>query len=184
MARTDPRKRTRVLAFPTDLGWIALAWNGAEVARLTFGHDSAQQAWRKLDLAESPSRQTRHDERVIRRLQRYAAGQRDDDFLDVALDVSHMTVFQRAVTQSCRRIPTGETCSYGELAALAGHPGAARAVGRVMATNRFPLIVPCHRVVAAGGAIGGFSAPNGIAMKQRLLRPELRGEPEAGLLEA
>lgn len=173
MARTGAGNRTRVVAFPTDLGWIAIAWNGPAVARLTFGHSSPQEAWRKLELAESPSRQQRPDGRIIKRLQRYAAGQRDDDFLDVLLDDNHMTRFQLAVTDCCRRIPIGETRSYGELAALAGHPGAARAVGRVMATNRFPLIVPCHRVVAAGGAIGGFSAPNGIAMKQRLLRPEL-----------
>lgn len=173
MARSPAGIRIRVVAFPTDLGWIAMAAKGEAVVRLTFGHDSAQNAWQKLDLVEQPSREQARDARIIKRLQQYAAGQRNDDFLDVELDVDHMTMFQRAVTDNCRRIPIGETRSYGELAALAGHPGAARAVGRVMATNRFPLIVPCHRVVAAGGAIGGFSAPNGIEMKHRLLRPEL-----------
>ncbi|MBP89708.1 MAG: cysteine methyltransferase [Planctomycetaceae bacterium] len=153
-----------------------MAWKAGQVARLTFGHDSAQEAWRKLDYPELPSSERRQEQRIIKRLQTYAAGNRDDDFQDVTLDVSHMTAFQQAVTECCRRIPIGETRSYGELAEVAGHPGAARAVGRVMATNRFPLIVPCHRVVAAGGAIGGFSAPNGIAMKQRLLRPELTVE--------
>lgn len=172
MARTASGNMMRVVAFPTDLGWIAMAWRGELVARLTFGHASAQEAWGKLDVAQSPSRAQRRDARIIQRLQQYSANRLVDDFLDVALDLSQLTSFQRAVTDSCRHIPIGETRSYGELATLAGHPGAARAVGRVMATNRFPLIVPCHRVVAAGGAIGGFSAPNGIAMKQRLLAAE------------
>jgi methylated-DNA-[protein]-cysteine S-methyltransferase len=80
--------------------------------------------------------------------------------------------FQRAVVGHCRRIPPGQTLTYGQLAARVGRPRAARAVGRVMATNRFPLIVPCHRVVAAGGVLGGFSAPQGLAMKKRLLAAE------------
>jgi methylated-DNA-[protein]-cysteine S-methyltransferase len=109
---------------------------------------------------------------LIRRLQAFASGKRDDDFLDIPLHVSNMTPFQQAVIERCRRIPAGETLSYAGLGKAAGHPGAARAVGRVMATNRFPLIVPCHRVVSATGAIGGFSAPDGIDMKRRLLMPE------------
>jgi methylated-DNA-[protein]-cysteine S-methyltransferase len=95
-----------------------------------------------------------------------------DDFLDIELDQSGRTSFQQAVTRHCRRIPLGETCSYADLARLAGKPGAARAVGSVMRTNRFPLIVPCHRVVRAGGKIGNFSAPGGICLKQRLLDHE------------
>jgi methylated-DNA-[protein]-cysteine S-methyltransferase len=76
------------------------------------------------------------------------------------------------VLEEARRIPAGETVTYGELAARAGSPGAAREVGQAMARNRFPIIVPCHRVLAANGGFGGFSAPGGLESKARLLTIE------------
>jgi methylated-DNA-[protein]-cysteine S-methyltransferase len=96
-------------------------------------------------------------------------------FSDVAVDLEHLSPFGRRVVRHCRRIPFGRTLTYGQLAARAGSPGAARAVGQVMAANRYPLIVPCHRVIGASGRLGGFSAPQGIAMKQRLLQLERSG---------
>ena len=78
-----------------------------------------------------------------------------------------MTVFQKSVVAACRRIPSGDTISYGGLAAQIGRPGAARAVGTVMRKNAFPIIVPCHRVVAAGG-LGGFTGPQGVSTKVQL----------------
>ena len=80
--------------------------------------------------------------------------------------------FDRAVYRAARAIGPGETATYGELADRIGSPGQAREVGGAMARNRFPLIVPCHRVVAAGGRLGGFSAPGGPALKRRLLAIE------------
>ncbi len=73
---------------------------------------------------------------------------------------------------ACRRIPWGQTRSYAQLAAVAGRPGAARAVGSVMAKNRVPLVVPCHRVIASSGQLGGYSAPQGLSLKRRLLAME------------
>jgi methylated-DNA-[protein]-cysteine S-methyltransferase len=108
---------------------------------------------------------------VLDRLVRYADGE-PVDFRDVPVAVEHLSAFQRRVVRACRAIPAGERRTYGQLAAAAGSPGAARAVGQVMATNRVPLIVPCHRVVASGGRLGGFSAPQGLAMKRRLLSLE------------
>jgi methylated-DNA-[protein]-cysteine S-methyltransferase len=90
----------------------------------------------------------------------------------VALDLTHLSAFQNRVVRNCRRISRGRVRSYGELAAAAGSPGAARAVGSVMARNRFPIIVPCHRVVASGGSLGGFSARDGVSMKRRMLEME------------
>jgi methylated-DNA-[protein]-cysteine S-methyltransferase len=104
-------------------------------------------------------------------LERFAAGEAVD-FSDVPLELGHLTPFARRVVAECRRVGWGKTSSYGELATASGGPGAARAVGSVMAKNRFPLIVPCHRVLAAGGAIGGYSAPDGLTMKRRLLAME------------
>ena len=104
-------------------------------------------------------------------LERFAAGE-PVDFGRVTLDTNHLTPFGRRIVTACRRIPFGQTRSYSQLAAICGSPGAARAVGQVMAKNRFPLVVPCHRVLAAGGRIGGFSAPDGLRMKRRLLSIE------------
>ena len=161
-----------IMVFESKLGWMAAAWIEGLLARVTFGHPSPQAAVACLEIERDPCQATPAMSSLIKRLQAFAAGDRNDDFLDVPLMMSDMTPFQQAVIERCRRIPSGDTLSYAELATAAGHPGAARAVGRVMATNRFPLIVPCHRVVAAGGAIGGFSAPEGINMKRRLLAPE------------
>jgi len=89
---------------------------------------------------------------------------------DVGLDLSWATPFQRALAEALRSVPRGEVVTYGELAALAGRPGAARAAGSFCAANRFWLIVPCHRVVAADG-IGGYGDA-GVAVKRRLLALE------------
>jgi methylated-DNA-[protein]-cysteine S-methyltransferase len=94
------------------------------------------------------------------------------DFSDVGLDLEYQTPLGRRIIAACRAIPRGEVRTYGEIAAECGSPGAARAVGSVMAKNRHPLIVPCHRVVGAGGGLGGYSAPEGLRMKRRLLAME------------
>jgi methylated-DNA-[protein]-cysteine S-methyltransferase len=91
-------------------------------------------------------------------------------FGDVALDLSWATSFQRAVADMLRDVPRGEVVSYGELAALVGHPGAQRAVGTFCAQNRFMVLVPCHRVVGADG-IGGYGSA-GVSVKRRLLALE------------
>lgn len=108
-------------------------------------------------------------EDLVGRLADYLAG-RDVRLADVELDFSWATPFQQAVADALRRIPRGEVVTYGELAALAGYPGAARAVGSFCAHNRFALLVPCHRVVGAGG-LGGYGA-TGLAVKRRLLALE------------
>lgn len=93
-----------------------------------------------------------------------------DDFRDLAIDLDWATPFQRAVAEALRRVPRGEVVAYGELAALAGRPRAARAVGTFCAENRFAFVVPCHRVVAANG-IGGYGSA-GVEVKRRLLALE------------
>jgi methylated-DNA-[protein]-cysteine S-methyltransferase len=104
-------------------------------------------------------------------LQAFAAGARDN-LHGIEVDYGIVTPFQRQVLDACRAIAPGETLSYGQLAIIAGAPGAARAVGNVMRSNRLPLVVPCHRVVGSGGALGGYSAPEGLAMKRKLLERE------------
>ena len=113
---------------------------------------------------------------LIQRLHRLLDGE-PVDLADVPLELGWCTPFQRDVIDTARAVPWGEIVTYGELAALAGYPGAARAVGSVCAQNRFWLIVPCHRVVAAQG-IGGYGS-SGTALKERLL--ELEGVPVGAL---
>jgi methylated-DNA-[protein]-cysteine S-methyltransferase len=103
------------------------------------------------------------------RIRSYFAGARES-FADVALDLDGLTAFQVAVIQALRGVAWGEVVTYGELAALAGYPNAQRAAGSVCAGNRFPLIVPCHRVIAASG-IGRYGA-SGVEYKRRLLELE------------
>ncbi len=172
MTSTPTTNPTSATTFPSTLGWLAAAWIDQRLARLTFGHPSPQAAWFALNLAIEPCEPTPAEASLLGRLQAFLAGDRPDDFLDVELYLDDLTQFQRDVLRACRRIPPGDTISYGALADVVGRPGAARAVGRVMATNRFPLISPCHRVVAADGSMRGFSAPEGKKMKQRLLALE------------
>ena len=115
------------------------------------------------------SRAERRAHPLAERVQRYFQGERVD-FDDVELDLSWGTEFQLALGEALRAVPYGETVTYGELAALAGRPNAQRAAGTFCAGNRFPLVVPCHRVVAAGG-LGGYGSLGG-EYKRRLLELE------------
>jgi methylated-DNA-[protein]-cysteine S-methyltransferase len=94
------------------------------------------------------------------------------DFSEIALDMEGVAPFHRRVYEVARTIPPGKTLAYGEVAARLGAAGAARAVGQALGHNPFPIVVPCHRVVAAGGKIGGFSAHGGPATKRRMLAIE------------
>lgn len=107
--------------------------------------------------------------RAREELREYYAGERREFGLPLLLVGSE---WQKAVWRELTRIPYGETRSYGEIADRLDRPGAARAVGRANATNRLPLVVPCHRVIAADGTLGGFNG--GLHLKERLLEHERR----------
>lgn len=93
-------------------------------------------------------------------------------FANAMLDMRDVPEFDRAVYTAARSIAPGQTITYGELAARVGDPDAARAVGQSLGRNPFPIVVPCHRVLAAGGKTGGFSASGGAATKLKLLAIE------------
>lgn len=88
------------------------------------------------------------------------------------LDWTGVTEFRMQVLKNCYEIPSGQTLTYGQLAERVGRPGAARAVGSAMATNRWPLLIPCHRVIGAGGGLVGYSGTGGLATKESLLELE------------
>jgi len=108
---------------------------------------------------------------VIERVRKHLQGDAQD-FLDITLDLDGADPFARQVYQAARRIPAGQTRTYGELATALRRPAAARAVGQALGRNPIGLIIPCHRVVAAGGKPGGFSAHGGRATKARMLAIE------------
>lgn len=140
-------------------GWGAgELWTDADVV---LAHDFA---FGKGTGAENPA-----DSELVARLRAFFAGEAVS-FEDVELDLGSFTPFQRSVAETLRSVPRGEFVTYGELAALAGYPNAHRAVGTFCARNRFMILVPCHRVIAADG-IGPYGSA-GSATKRRLLALE------------
>ncbi len=160
--------------FDTDIGRCGISWgnNGVTGLQLPERNDSETQA--KL-LRRSPAAQPgKPPQKVQRAIDEIAALLRGEkrDLSAIALDMNGVPGFHREVYQFARSIPPGSTLSYGEIADRVGRKGAARAVGQAMGRNPFPLIVPCHRVLAAGRKLGGFSANGGIATKLKLLTIE------------
>ncbi|HEY8704161.1 MAG TPA: methylated-DNA--[protein]-cysteine S-methyltransferase [Gaiellaceae bacterium] len=124
--------------------------------------------WHELPFPSRVGRKLGTNE-LVERLQAYFAGD-ESSFDDVPVDLEHETPFLERCAYALREIPRGELVTYGELAALAGAPGAARAAGSFCARNRLGLFVPCHRVVAAGG-LGSYGS-YGLEYKRRLLKLE------------
>lgn len=108
---------------------------------------------------------------LVAAIERYLAGE-GIDFTSFPVDLSDQPPFRRRVLEECHRIPYGRTVSYAELAARAGNPKAVRAAGSAMRHNPISIIIPCHRVLRSDGSVGGFSAPEGAALKERLLAME------------
>ena len=106
------------------------------------------------------------------RIAAYFEGENVDFSTDPAVSLDGLSPWDHKVLLTCRKIPSGQTTTYGELGVRIGHPGAARAVGSALARNPIPLIIPCHRVLRTDGHLGGFSAPGGLTTKQALLRHE------------
>ncbi|MBI4576571.1 MAG: methylated-DNA--[protein]-cysteine S-methyltransferase [Planctomycetes bacterium] len=157
------RREDALLCFDTPLGSMRARWGPSGLQGLSF----ASRRPRRGSEAEAPPALRRLARRVVEHLRG-----RPQDFRDVPLDLEAMSPFRRSVFRALREVAPGTVITYGELAARAGRPGAARAVGAALAANPVCLVVPCHRVVGAGGRLVGFSAPGGMARKRRLLELE------------
>ncbi len=171
---TLARQQTHtVQVFPSELGWQGIAGCDGRLAMLTFGHATPQSVWEWLNKhVREPLEADDWNTALAERLQAFAVGERVD-FSDVPLMTGPETDFQAAVIAACRAVPYGATATYGQLAAAAGSPRAARAVGNIMAANRTPLVVPCHRIVPGGKRQpGAYSAGEGVRTKLRLLEME------------
>ncbi|MDE2220557.1 MAG: methylated-DNA--[protein]-cysteine S-methyltransferase [Gammaproteobacteria bacterium] len=160
--------------FDTPIGHCAIVWRGAAIAGVQLPEASAAATARRVGQRFTGVVRELPPPFVLRAIA--AIGQLlrggGDELAAIELDYAGQGPFHRRVYELARAIPAGATLTYGELAARAGEPGAARAVGQAMARNPYPLIVPCHRVLAAHGGAGGFSARGGVATKFRLLRIE------------
>ena len=167
----------QVSVFSTPLGWFGLVGQERCVWRLVMGHRSAAETWGKLHREFSEETLIEADWHPVlkSKLIEFASGRRVS-FDNIRVRTEHRTEFQQRVIVATRAIGFGETISYGELAERAGSPNAARAVGSVMASNEVLIIIPCHRVLASGGKLGGFSAPQGVDLKRRLLDLESRAK--------
>ena len=161
--------------FETAGGYCGIAWNRAGISRFQLPTRSAEATERnlrrRLPDAEPLSPPPEVSD-VIAAVKRYFNGE-EVDFSDVRLDLAKEEVFFGQVYAALRDVGWGHTTTYGTLAkALGAGPQAARDVGQAMAKNPVPLIIPCHRVLAAGGKVGGFSAPGGATAKIHMLELE------------
>jgi methylated-DNA-[protein]-cysteine S-methyltransferase len=159
--------------FDTALGRCGIAWGERGIVGVQLpepaGAERARMLRRFPDAIEAaPPVQVRE---AVEGIVALLCGE-SPDLCKIALDMGNVPEFDRSVYEVTRRIPRGETRSYGEIAAELGDPAAARAVGQALGRNPFPIIVPCHRVLAAAGRPGGFSAHGGVATKLRMLAIE------------
>jgi methylated-DNA-[protein]-cysteine S-methyltransferase len=161
--------------FETAAGHCGIAWNEAGITQFQLPTRSAESAERNL-LRRRPDaargEPTADVAQTIAAAQRYFNGEKID-FSQVRLDLDGQDEFFLKIYAATRRVGWGQTTTYGTLAKeLGAGPEAARDVGQAMAHNPVPLIIPCHRVLAAGGKVGGFSAPGGSTAKIRMLELE------------
>lgn len=159
------------LTLDTPLGHAGMAWSDEGFIRLTLPTSREAVEHELGALAIPASEVPLWVQQASDQLSHFYQGAHAD-LASVKLDMRALPPFSRAVLEAARSIPRGEVVTYGQLAAAVGRPLAARAVGQVLGRNPFPPVVPCHRIVAAGGKPGGFSAPGGLAIKAALLALE------------
>jgi methylated-DNA-[protein]-cysteine S-methyltransferase len=171
---TEADSPMRYYLFDTAMGPVGVAWSEQGLTRLQLPERDRAATERRLcgrSARAAPGEPPAPIRRAIAAVESYVEGERVD-FAPIALDLRGVSDFHRQIYAAARRIGWGETTTYGALARLAGCPDAARAVGQAMGRNPVPIIVPCHRILAAGRRVGGFSAFGGAGTKQRLLALE------------
>jgi methylated-DNA-[protein]-cysteine S-methyltransferase len=160
--------------FETAIGRCALLWRGGLIVGAALP-DADEERFRASIQRRFPGAQESSPPRVVERaigaVIRLLEG-KSEDLTELELDLGALGEFEQRVLAITRGIPFGETRTYGEIASELGSPGAARAVGRALGVNPIPIVIPCHRVVAAAGRSGGFSAPGGAATKLKMLEIE------------
>jgi methylated-DNA-[protein]-cysteine S-methyltransferase len=159
-----------MLTFATELGVCGVAFNAVGLTDVLLPGPRGVRGTAVEDAADVPDAVRA----AVAGMTALLAGERVD-LRDVVIDDTALDPFRRAVFAATRALGPGEITSYGEIARVVGRPGAARAVGAALGGNPYPIVVPCHRVLAADGALTGFSAPGGTITKRRML--EIEGAP-------
>lgn len=162
------------ILFDSDFGTTAIAWSADGLTRVQLPERTPAETearMRRDGAVPTTGPLPDHAAAAVSALQAYFASD-GDTLATLRLDASIVSDFNAAIYRALRAVPRGETVTYGELARRVGSPGAARAVGMAMGRNPWPVIVPCHRVLASGNKMGGFSAPGGTRTKERLLALE------------
>src|ERR1044072_2589823 len=167
--------------FETKLGFAAIAWGEKGITRFRLPFPDRASAEAQFKGKATAQELPPSVAAVVDQAVRYFAGEQID-FSPIELDLSGVDPFRRPIYDALRKVKFGETVTYGELAKRSGVtvPQAAQEVGVAMARNPVPLIIPCHRVLAAGGKLGGFSAPGRTVAKERMLALEgvfIGGQP-------
>ncbi len=157
----------------TAAGWVGIEVTQKGVRRLTLPAQNRESAIGELGIEEKDITHNAGGAGLADRLKHFFMG--EPVVFKEGLDLTGATAFQQQVYEAACRIPFGKTTSYGQLAKNIGKPGAARAVGQALGANPLPILIPCHRVVAADGGLGGFSG--GLNTKKKLLAME-KGEPK------
>jgi methylated-DNA-[protein]-cysteine S-methyltransferase len=158
--------------FATALGEFALVWTDRGVRRVYLpGGDSAEVAEKMAKLGAAPGEPDRAISAILDLIEDYAEGE-NVDFSAVPLDLENVPDFHRRCYDILLTFGWGMTTTYGDIARQLGDVGLSRAVGQAMGANPIPLIIPCHRVLAAGGGAGGFSAPGGTTSQRAMLALE------------
>jgi methylated-DNA-[protein]-cysteine S-methyltransferase len=142
-------------------GLIAIDFSDGEQAFLSRVHKRT---------GVRPIKSSKRATEAVRQVKEYLTGKRAE--FDLPIDMRFLTDFQRAVLRAVMRVPRGEVITYGALARAIGQPKAARAVGRALGSNPIPIVIPCHRVLASDGSLGGYSGRGGVRTKADLLRLE------------
>jgi methylated-DNA-[protein]-cysteine S-methyltransferase len=170
---------TQFALFDTAIGACGIAWSAAGVVALQLPEADRERMrarllkrWPNACETAPPSAVAAAIDAVVALISGAAPDRIGADLEDIVLDLEDVPAFDRQVYSVARTIAPGKTLTYGEIAARIGEAGAAREVGQALGRNRIPIIVPCHRVVAAGGGTGGFSATGGVDTKLRLLEIE------------
>ena len=168
-SRTASGRQVYYCAVPSPIGRLYVAASDTGLVRVSFPQsERAFVASLRRNLGVVPVRSRERTANIVHQLRAYFAGERR--VFDVQLDLSGVSPFQRAVLLAAANVPAGQVVSYGEIARRIGQPGGSRAVGQALGRNPIPIVIPCHRVIAAGGRIGGYGG--GLARKRRLLRLE------------
>jgi len=160
--------------FDTAIGPCSIVWNARGVVRTRLPDGGERAARDRIGKRYPTARETSPPAEIKRAIDDMVALLKGEprDLTGVKLDIADVPDFNRSVYDIARTIPPGSTLTYGEIAERLGDRSLARDVGQALGQNPFPIIVPCHRVMAAGGKTGGFSAPGGAATKRRLLAIE------------